>query len=269
MFTAITLALKIVKIVAVLVLGVMIIHWLLSSPTDASRFKPCFKKHYRKKATKIDNKFGKGTWKKFIKNDLSETQRVVEKVLSKKLISSEEQCKLRDLVDEMETYIENNIEYSPTTELGTELELLRKINAQNPRANSREEQLNQATVMDCNLKVYQDLQDKATTFYFGVIIDKKSMRYYCIYYMRLDDLESDIHTLLSCIREDISEDIRHKNLFEGRSAHTRKLFCQVHSHLSGQESLRPNGANEKEIETFIKGLSEIYYEYPELQSYFE
>ena len=48
----------------------------------------------------------------------------MEKVLS------DEYYKLIDLVDEMERYIENSVEHSPTTELDDELEILRKINRQ-------------------------------------------------------------------------------------------------------------------------------------------
>lgn len=108
----------------------MIIYWLLPSATEASRFKIRFKKYYQKKVAKINNEFGRGTWKKFIKNDLKETQQTIKKTLSKKTITSDEYYKLRKLVDEMECYIENSIEHSPTAELDDELKLLRKINAQ-------------------------------------------------------------------------------------------------------------------------------------------
>ena len=108
----------------------MIIYWLLSSATEASRFKTRFKKYYQKKVAKINNEFGRGAWKKFIKNDLKETQQTIKKVLSKKIITSDEYYKLIDLVDEMERYIENSVEHSPTTELDDELEILRKINRQ-------------------------------------------------------------------------------------------------------------------------------------------
>ena len=116
--------------VVALILWTMIIYWLLSSATETSRFKTHFKKYYQKKITKINNELGKKTWKKFIKNDLKETQQVIKKTLSKKIITSDEYYKLGELVDEMERYIENNIECSPTTELDDELEVLRKINRQ-------------------------------------------------------------------------------------------------------------------------------------------
>lgn len=89
-----------------------------------------FKVYYQRKVAKINNDFGKGTWKKFIKNDLRETYQIMKRISSKKVITSEEYYKLRELVDEMERYIENNIEHSPTKKLDDELEVLRKINTQ-------------------------------------------------------------------------------------------------------------------------------------------
>lgn len=98
--------------------------------SSTTRYKSYSKEYLQRTIQRINNNFGRETWKKFIKNDLKETQRAIKKTLSKKMFTQEDYYKLTELVDEMERYIKNNIEYSPTTELDDELELLRKINAQ-------------------------------------------------------------------------------------------------------------------------------------------
>lgn len=262
------LSIELLSIIA-LILSFMFVYWLLFSDTDTSNFKAFFKIHYQEKVVRIDNNFGRGTWKKFIKNDLKETQQTIKKVLSRKTITSDEYYKLIDLVDEMERYIENSVEHSPTEELDIELEVLRKINTLNPQKNKKVSQLNQPTARKCRLKIGRDLQHEATTFYFGVARNKKRDYYYSIYHVRFNDLESDVHTLLYCIREDISKDIEDKILFEGYSSRSKKLFYELFLHLSNQEVLQVEELNKEETKVFIEGLTEIFHEYPELYLYFE
>lgn len=97
-----------------------------------------FKAYYQRKVAKINNNFGRGTWKKFIKNDLGETQQIIKKTLSKKAITSDEYHKLTELVDEMETYINNNTQQGSNIELDEEIILLHKINREKVKTRLKE-----------------------------------------------------------------------------------------------------------------------------------
>ena len=130
-------------------------------------------------------------------------------------------------------------------------------------------QMNQPTARKCRLKIDRDLQHETTTFYFGVTRNKKRDYYHSIYHVRFNDLESDVHTLLYCIREDISKDIEDNILFEGYSSRPKKLFYELFLHLTSQEILQADGFSKKETKVFVEGLIKIFHEYPELYLYFE
>lgn len=125
-----------------LILWIMFLYWILrsalSSDTDVQNFKSRFKFYYKKKVAKINYEFGKGTWKSFIKGDLKETQQVVKNTLSKKIITSSEYSKLEELLDEMETYINNNAQQGSNIELDEEILLLRKINREKVKTRLKE-----------------------------------------------------------------------------------------------------------------------------------
>lgn len=122
---------------------------------------------------------------------------------------------------------------------------------------------------ECFLDIEQDLHHETTTFNFAVLRDKELEYYRSIYTTEFGDIESDVYTLLYCIREDISEDVEDNMLFEGYSSSTKELFYELFLHLTNQEILQADGFNEKETKVFIEGLTEIFHEYPELYTYFE
>lgn len=126
---------------------------------------------------------------------------------------------------------------------------------------------------ECFLDIKQDLHRETTTFNFAVLRNKESEHYHSIYSSTYStecgDIESDVHTLLYCIREDISEDTEDNILFEGYSSSTKELFYELFLHLTSQEILQVEVFNEKETKVFIEGLTEIFHEYPELYTYFE
>ena len=122
---------------------------------------------------------------------------------------------------------------------------------------------------ECFLDIEQDLHHETTTFNFAILVDKELEYYRSIYSTEISDLESDVHTILYCIREDISEDVEDNILFEGYSCSTKELFHQLFLHLSNQERLQVGSFSEKETKVFIEGLAEIFHEYPELYLYFE
>ena len=128
--------------ITILTLWFMFLYWVLrralSSDTSAQNFKSRFKLYYQKKVAKINYELGKGTWKKFIKNDLGETQQIIKKTLSKRAITSDEYHKLIELVDEMETYINNNAQQGSNIELDEEILLLRKINREKVKTRLKE-----------------------------------------------------------------------------------------------------------------------------------
>lgn len=129
--------------------------------------------------------------------------------------------------------------------------------------------MNQLIGKECFLDVEQDLHHETTTFNFAILKDKELEYYHSIYSTEFGDLESDVHTLLYCIREDISEDIEDNILFEGYSSSTKELFYELFLHLTNQEILQVGDFNEKETKVFIEGLIQIFHEYPELYLYFE
>lgn len=136
-------------------------------------------------------------------------------------------------------------------------------------ANKGESQMSQPIRKECFLDTRQDLHHETTTFNFAVLRNKELEYYHSIYSTEFDDLESDVYTLLYCIREDISEDIEDKVLFDRYSSGTKELFYQIFLHLSNQETLQAEGFDKKETQAFIEGLIKIFHEYPELYLYFE
>ena len=124
-----------------LIVTLVTIYWVLptSKGTGGSKsVKACIKKYYQEKIARVDNKFGRGTWKRFIKGDLKETQQVVKSTLSKKIITPSEYSKLEELLDEMEIYINNNAQQGSNIELDEEILLLRKINREKVKTRLRE-----------------------------------------------------------------------------------------------------------------------------------
>ena len=125
----------------ILIVTLVIIYWVLPASKGVSSSKSVkayIKKYYQEKIARVDNEFGRGTWKNFIKGDLKETQQVVKNTLSKKNITPTEYSKLEELLDEMETYINNNAQQGSNIELDEEILLLRKINREKVKTRLRE-----------------------------------------------------------------------------------------------------------------------------------
>lgn len=126
-----------------LIVTLVIIYWVWALPTSkgvggSKSVKACIKKYYQEKVARVDNEFGRGTWKNFIKGDLKETQQVVKNTLSKKIITPTEYSKLEELLDEMEIYINNNAQQGSNIELDEEIILLRKINREKVKTRLKE-----------------------------------------------------------------------------------------------------------------------------------
>lgn len=124
-----------------LIVTLVTIYWILPASKGVSgskSVKACIKKYYQEKIARVDNEFGRGTWKSFIKGDLKETQQVVKNTLSKKIITPSEYSKLEELLDEMETYINNNAQQGSNIELDEEILLLRKINREKVKTRLKE-----------------------------------------------------------------------------------------------------------------------------------
>ena len=117
------------------------------------------------------------------------------------------------------------------------------------------------------LDIEQDLHHETTTFNFAILVDRELEYYRSIYTTEFSDLESDVYTLLYCIREDVSEDIEDNILFEGYSSNTKELFYQIFLHLTNQEILQTGRFNKEETKAFVEGLIKIFNRYPELCLY--
>lgn len=125
----------------ILIVTLITIYWILPASKGVSgskSVKAYIKKYYQEKIARVDNEFGRGTWKNFIKNDLKETQQVIKNTLSKKIITPSEYSKLEELLDEMETYINNNAQQGSNIELDEEILLLRKINREKVKTRLKE-----------------------------------------------------------------------------------------------------------------------------------